>query len=257
MLKKILVCMSLGALGASLLMPCQAAAPAKIATVAPIANLVAEAEAKIKSLDEALASDKSYLESKGTTIPKEAGVLAVLAQAVVESEEKAAWQPSAADLRDAAKSVASAKSYDEAKKGLAAIKEAHSGKTSGAKAEAEWNHLAGLGKVMKEVNVRNGKLRRAARMKTLTADQADEFSRDASVLAVLALAAQEDTHEVKSGKAEDIAEWKKFAKEFQTQMTAASAAFKKQDVSAASDAWKKGNAACNDCHAKYRPNAEQ
>ena len=99
MLKKILACISLGALGTSFLMPCQAAAPAKIASVAPIANLVAEAEAKIKSLEEALASDKSYLESKGTTIPTEAGVLAVLAQAVLESEEKAAWQPSAADLR--------------------------------------------------------------------------------------------------------------------------------------------------------------
>jgi len=88
------------------------------------------------------------------------------------------------------------------------------------------------------------------------ARKADEFSRDASVLAVLALAAQVDTHEVKSGKPEDIAEWKKFAKEFQEQMTTASAAFKKADATAAGEAWKKGNASCNDCHAKYRPNAE-
>jgi cytochrome c556 len=59
---------------------------------------------------------------------------------------------------------------------------------------------------------------------------------------------------VKSGKAEDIAEWKKFAKAFQVEMTAASAAFKKKDMTAAGDAWKKGNTACNDCHAKFRPN---
>jgi hypothetical protein len=255
-LKKILTGISLGALGASLFVPCQAAAPAKIASVAPIANIVAEAEAKIKSLEEALASDKAYLESKATTIPTEAGVLAVLAQAVVESEEKAAWQATAADVRDAAKAVRAGKSYDECKKGLAAIKEAHGGKAAGAKPEAEWNKLTGLGSLMKEVNKRNGKLRRAARMKTLTPEQADEFSRDASVLAVLALAAHEDTHEVKSGKAEDIAEWKKFSKEFQGQMTAASAAFKKQDATAAGEAWKKGNTSCNDCHAKYRPNAE-
>jgi hypothetical protein len=97
----------------SFLMPCDAAAPAKIASVAPIADLVAEADAKIKSLEEALASDKSYLEAKGTTIPTEAGVLAVIAQAVVESEEKAPWQSSAADVREAARTVAGAASMEE------------------------------------------------------------------------------------------------------------------------------------------------
>ena len=248
MLNKTLVGISLGVIGMSLLLPCDAAAPAKIASVAPIADLVAEADAKIKSLDEALASDKSYLEAKGTTIPTEAGVLAVLAQAVVESEEKAPWQASAADVREAAKS------YDEAKKGLTAVKEAYSGKTGGAKPEAEWNKLAGLSKVMKEVNKRNTKLRRTTRKKPPTDDDFAEAARDASVMAVLALAAHEDTHEVKSGKAEDIAEWKKFAKEFQAEMTAASAAFKKKDLAAAGDAFKKGNTACNDCHMKYRPN---
>ncbi|MGE5192282.1 MAG: hypothetical protein ACM3U2_07230 [Deltaproteobacteria bacterium] len=254
MLNKILVGISLGAMGMSVLLPCDAAAPAKIASVAPIADVVAEAEAKIKSLDEALASDKTYLEAKGTTIPTEAGVLAVLAQAVVESEEKAAWQASAADVRDAAKTVASAKSYEDAKKGLAAIKDAHAGKAGGAKPEAEWNKLAGLGKVMKEINKRAGKLRRATRKKGASDADFAEAARDASVMAVLALAAHDDTHEVKSGKAEEIAEWKKFAKEFQVQMTAASAAFKKKDMTAAGDAWKKGNTACNDCHAKFRPN---
>jgi hypothetical protein len=73
-------------------------------------------------------------------------------------------------------------------------------------------------------------------------------------MAILALAAHDDTHEVKSKKKEDIDEWQKYAKEFQGQMTAAAVAFKKQDVPAAADAWKKGNMACNDCHGKFRPN---
>ncbi len=254
MLNKILVCLSLGALGTSLLLPCQAAAPAKIASVAPIADLVAEADAKIKSLEEGLASDKTYLEVKGTKLPTDAGVLAVLAQAVAESEEKAAWQATAADVREAAKAVASAKSYDDAKKGLEGIKAAIGGTAAGAKPEAEWNKLCGLGKVMKEINGRAGKLRRATRKKDATETEFADAARDASVMAILGLAAHDDTHEVKSGKAEDIAEWKKFSKEFQAQMTAASAAFKKKDMAAAGDAWKKGNAACTDCHAKFRPN---
>jgi len=253
-LKKALLSISLGAIGLSFLLPCYAAAPAKIAAVAPIADVVAEADAKIKALDEALESDKSYLENKGTTIPKEAGILAVLAQAVVESEEKAAWQASAADVRDAAIALSNAKSYDEAKKGLAGVKEAVGGKAGNAKKEAEWNKLCGLGKVMKEVNARNGKLRRATKKKTMTDEEAAEAARDASVLAILALAAHDDTHEVK--KPDEVKEWQKFSKEFQAQMTATAAAFKKKDVTGAADTWKKGNAACTDCHAKFRKTEE-
>lgn len=247
MLKKILCCVSLGALGLSSLLPCYAAAPEKIAKVAPVADLVADAEAKIKALEEALASNQSYLEAKGTTIPTEAGVLAVLAQAIAESEEKPSWKASAPDLREAAKAVASSKTYEEAQKGLAAIKDAAGGKASGAKVEHEWNKLAKLGAVMKEVNKRNGKLRRSTRK---LPDDTAESARDASVLAVLALVAHEDTHEVK--KKEDIAKWRAYAKDFGVQMTAASAAFKKKDAAAAGDAFKKANTACNDCHSAFR-----
>jgi hypothetical protein len=250
MFKTFLLGLSVGAIGLSLLLPCYAAAPAKIATVAPIGDLVAESDAKIKSLEELLASDKSYLEGKKTTIPTEAGVLAVLAQAIVESDETAAWKPAAADVRDGALAIRNAKSYDEAKTGLEAVKAAHGGKAGGAKPDHEWNKLCGLGSVMKEVNKRNGKLRRGSKLKALDDTQAEEFSRDASVLAVLALAAHDDTHEVK--KKEEVPEWQKFSKDFQTQMTAASAAFKKKDVAAAAEAFKKGNTACNDCHAKFR-----
>jgi hypothetical protein len=251
-MKRILLSLSLGAVVAALFAPCYAAAPAKIAAVAPIADVTAEADAKLKILDEFLASDKTYLEGKGSTIPTAAGVLAILAQAVVESEENAAWKASAADVRDGAIAIATSKSYDDAKKGLAAVKDAIGGKASGAKADHEWNTLCKLGGVMKEVSARNGKLRRGARLKELKDDEAEGFSRDASVAAVLALAVHDDTHEVKSKKQEDIDQWKKFAKAYQEQMTAASAAFKKKDLTAAADAFKKGNTLCNDCHSKFK-----
>ncbi|MSR59020.1 MAG: hypothetical protein EXS05_15485 [Planctomycetaceae bacterium] len=247
MLKKFLFSVSLAALGLSLLVPVRAAAPIKIAVVAPVADLVTEAEAKIKALEEALASEKSYLESKTTTIPSEAGVLAVLAQAIGESEEKATWKASAPDLRDGAIAIAGSKTYDDAKKGLVATKEAFDGKAGGAKPEADWNKLCILKALMKEVNKRNGKLRRNTRMPP---PNADEAARDASVLAVLALAMHDDTHEVK--KSEQIPEWQKFSKDFQVQMTATAAALKAKDKMAAGDAFKKANAACTECHAKFR-----
>lgn len=248
-MKRLLLSISATALGLSLLLPCYAAAPEKIAKVAPIGDLVREADAKISSLEESLATDSSYLASKGTKIPADAGVLAVLSQAIVESEEKAAWQPSAKDVRDAAIAVAGSKSYDDAKKGLAAIKEAHSGKTGSAKPEHEWHKLCKLGSVMKEINTRNGKLRRLTK-KDMTDEEAVGAAGDASVMAILALAAHEDTHEVK--KKEEVPEWQKYSKEFQAQMTALSAAAKKKDKAAAADAFKKGNTACNDCHGKFR-----
>lgn len=252
MLKPILLSLSLGVLGLALFAPCYAAAPAKIEAVAPIADITAEAEAKVKSLEGLLETDKSYLEAKGSTIPAEAGVLAVLAQAVVESKEAAAWKASAADVRDGAIAVATSKSYDDAKKGFAAVKAAIGGTAAGAKADHEWNKLCKLGGVMKEINKRNTKLKRVARLKELKDQEAEDSSRDSSVTALLALAAHDDTHEVKSGKKEDIDLWKKFAKDYQEQMTATSAAFKKKDLTAASDTLKKANAACAACHDKFR-----
>lgn len=247
MLKKLLFGASLAALGLSLMVPARAAAPVKIAEVAPAADLVAEAEAKIKSLEESLASEKSYLESKNTTIPAQAGVLAVVAQAIVESDPKPEWKASAPDLRDAAIAIAGSKTYDDAKKGLEGVKGAAGGTAAGAKPEADWNKLIKLGALMKEVNARNGKLRRNTRMPPANADEA---ARDATVLAVLALAMHDDTHEVK--KPDQIPEWQKFSKDFQVQMTATAAALKAKDKNAAGDAFKKANAACTDCHAKFR-----
>jgi hypothetical protein len=245
--KKILFFVSVAAFGTSMMLPCQGAAPLKIAAVAPVADLVAEAEIKVKALDVSLASEKSYLEGKTTSILSDAGVLAILAQAIVESEEKGAWKASAADLRDGAVAIVKAKSYDEAKAGHAAVKAAHDGKAGGAKAEADWNKLSRLGALMKEVNKRNGKLRRSTR---LLPPNPEEAARDASVLAVLGLATHDDTHEVKDQA--QIPEWQKFSKEFSVEMTATAAALKKSDKEAAANAFKKANVACNDCHEKFR-----
>lgn len=246
-MKKILLGVSCAALSVSLMVPVFAAAPVKISTVAPTADLVAEIEARIKSLEEALASNDSYLQAKGTTIPTEAGVLSVLAQGVADAEDKAGYNGSAPDVRDAAISIAKSKTYDDAKKGLAAAKDAHGGKKGSAKADHEWNKLSGLGAMMKDVNKRNGKLRRVVRK---LPDDTSEAARDASVLALLAVATHEDTHEVKN-KA-DVPKWQAMSKEMQTQMTALSAALKKKDAAAAGDAFKKANTACSDCHAKFR-----
>lgn len=255
MLKTLSMGLFMGAVGLSLLLPCYAAAPVKIAAVAPIGDLAGQIDASIKLLDGFLASNEEYAQNK-KKVRNEATIVAVLSQAVGESEEKAtvSWHAAAADVRDAAISIVDAKTYDNAKKGLSAVKEAQGGKKGAAASDHEWNKLAPLGAIMDAVNSRAGKIRSGARKKAETVTEAEvvETSGAATVLAVLALAVHDDTHEVKGKKKEDIDLWQKFSKEFQSQMTTTAAAFKKKDMAAAADGWKKGNTACNDCHAKFR-----
>ncbi len=247
MIKKSVGCVACAAVLAVLLAPCFAAAPVKIEKVAPAADLVLEAEAKIQSLEAALESNDTYLQGKKTQIPTDAGVLAVLAQAIAESSEDSALKKSAPALRDAAISVAQSTSFDAAKAGLAAVKEAHGGKAGTAKLDHEWNKLARLGKVMTEVQKRTGKIRKNVRKAPTDANAA---SRDASVVAVLALAAHDDTHEVKDPA--QVPKWKGFALEMQTSMSAVAAGFKANDAAATKSAFEKAGKSCSECHDAFR-----
>ena len=252
MMNKLFASLTVGALALALFVPCQAAPPIKIASVAPIADIVGQVDARVKALEEALKSNEDYDKAKGKTIPAEAGVLAVLAQAVAESEEKAAWQASAADVRDAAMALGKTKNYDDAKKEFAALKEALGGKSSNAKVEYDWAKLCRLGIVMEQISKRNSGFRRNTKKKDASDAEFTGMAGDATVNAVLALAAHDDTHEVKSKKPEDIELWKKFAKDYQVHMTATADALKKKDMNAAADAWKKSNTTCSDCHSKFK-----
>lgn len=247
MLKKVLLGVSLAVVAGGILVPAFAAAPVKMSKVAPVADFVAEAEAKVKTLETALATNDSYLAGQKKSIPEDAGILAVLAQAIAEHEEKPTWKASAADLREGAKAIANSKTYDEAKKGLASVKDALGGKSAGASKDHEWGKLAKLGGVMAEVNKRNGALRKAVR--STTADTA-QASRDASVVALLAVVTHEDTHEVKSPA--DLPKWKAFALDMQTNMSAMAGDFRKKDVAAAKESFTKAGKSCADCHAEIR-----
>jgi len=249
-LKKAMMSVSLTVVAAvSILIPCIAASPVKLNKVAPVADLVAEAEAKIKALETALATSDSYGAGAKRAIPDDAAVLAVLSQAIAEHEEKAAWKASAPDLREAAKALANSTSYDAAKKAFADAKAAHGGKAGSAKKDDDWAKLAKLGSVMNEVNKRNSSIRTGLRKADSDSEQ---LARSASVLAVLALVTHEDTHEVK--KKEDTPKWKALAADMQASMSGVAASLKKKDTAAAKDAFSKAGKSCNDCHDQFRDN---
>lgn len=221
----------------------------KLSTVAPVADLEADVQAKIKDLEEKVLKDAdAYTKGKKKAVPQAAGTLAVEAQAIAEHDEDSKLKKSAPDLRDAAIAIAKSSSFDEAKKALAAVKEAAGGKASGAKVEHAWDKLIDMDSLMGEINVRNGSLRKAARK---APEDKNAVARDASVMAVLALAIEADTHDVKD-KA-DIAKWKSYSKELQKSMTTIAAALKAGDQNGFTAAFKEsGTKSCNPCHNEIR-----
>lgn len=250
MLKFTLLGASSAALALAMILPCQAAAPVKVGKVAAVADLVAEADSKIKSIEESLASEESFNDAKKTKIPLDASILAVLAQAIAEHETAAAWKAGAPDVREAAQALAKPTTFDDAKKSLATIKGAKEGKKAAAAVESPWGQLSRQGKVMSEVSKRNNKLRRVSRK--LPDDTADAV-RDASVLAILALTIHDDTHEVKN--AADKPEWVKYSLDMQTASTDLAAALKAKNAKSVKETFTRVSKSCADCHAKFREGA--
>jgi hypothetical protein len=236
--------LALTLLAGACLVPVQAAD--KLSTVTPVADLVAEAELKLKELEGFVADGDTYTKNKKKGIPQAAGTLAVLAQAIAQHDEESAWKKSAPAVRDAAISIAKSGSADDAKKGLEAAKAATGGKGEG-KVEHAWDKLIDMDSLMSEVSKRNNALRKTVRK--LPEDTA-AASRDASVMAVLALAIEADTHDVKD-KA-DIEKWKTYSKDLQTSMTKVAALIKEKKEADAKTAFAAAGGSCGKCHSEIR-----
>ncbi len=229
-------------------LPVIGGAPVKVTTVAPVDDLVAEVDAKIAMLEEYIASDEELQEAvKRKQLSQAAGVIACLAQAVVEHDSRADAKIAAAELRDAAIALRAAKTLEAAQAGLAKVKESREGKSSGSSQdEHAWNKLISLHDLMEEVNSRNSKLRRSTRRSR----DPKVDSLNASTLAVLALVIHEDTHEVKDDS--KIPQWQEMSLEFQKGMTNVAELMKKEDFDAAYPAWRATQETCNSCHEVFK-----
>ena len=230
------------------LVPAWSEAPQKIVEIATVDDLVAEIGAKVELLGQQLASAESFAKTiEKQEVNQAAGVIACMAQAIVEHPDKAKAKFHAADLRDAAVALRPVKAFDEATQLFAAVKEAHAGKSARtAKPDAEWNTLTGLGRVMEEINGRSATIRRGLRR----LQKPDETARDCTTLAVLALAMEVDTHEVKD-KAQ-LPLWKDLSAKYRSEMTAMSKAVRAKDSAKANEHFTAANEACDKCHKQIR-----
>lgn len=242
-----------GAIAVMTLAPVLGAAFLSLGDVAPIGDLEAEAGRQAKTLESLLKDNASFEEmtNRKKRIPRAAGVLAVLGQAISEHPDKTKAKIAGPELRDASRRVIASKSYEDAVVALSEVKAALEGKKTGnAETEHAWNKLMSLHRLMEEVEDRHSELRevfvKAQRGRKIT--DADAVA--ASTLAVLALAVHADNHEVKNPN--EIPEWETLSKEFQQRLTDLSKAIHQGDANAIKGIFPKTTQSCADCHEKFR-----
>lgn len=224
-----------------------AEAPAKVSGLATVDDLTGEAKACAERLNAAVASEEAFKKAMDARlVNQDAGVLACMAQGLVEHEGAASSGINATGLRTAALAARSAKDMTAAKAAVDAINAALKGEGPTADKEHPWNKLTGLGRMMEDLNSRQAKLRRVLRRpKDLKTE-----SRDAAVMAVLALAMEADTHEVK--KPEEIPAWQSMSKDYRVLMGELAAAMREGKADVAQAKFAASGQLCAACHEKFR-----
>lgn len=226
--------------------PASAAAPVKIAEIASVDDLNAEISAKLTEIADGFQSEQAF-EQNGAQVRQAASVLAVLAQALADTDQSSGLKPAAPTLREAARKIAGTKDFKEAKAAFEQAKAAASGKAeSAAPADYDWGKLAKMHPLMEELNGRSAKLRRELRRLR----NPDEARRGAMTMALIAVATQADTHEVK--QEQDLPEWRKHAQDLQQSMTELAAAIKAKDTAKANTVFVAGMETCKSCHEKFK-----
>src|SRR5262245_12792914 len=189
-----------------------AAAPANISDNASIDDIVHEADSKIKLLTGLLETPEKFEAAKDKDVWQGFGVLSVLGQSLAEHPDQATAGFNGPALRDAALKYSGRKAtYAEAQATLAAVTAARQGEGQGS-VDFAWNKLIRMHPMMEEINARNAKLLPILKKPRGKPEEA----RHATTIALLSLAMEIDTHEVKNEA--DIPTYKALAIEFRTNM---------------------------------------
>lgn len=231
--------------------------PQKLSEMISITDLQDEAVFQLSLVKQYLDTKKSYADSAKHELPRAAGVLAVIGQALsahdgkLTAAEKADRPPiHGPTLRDAALKLSTSKTLVEALATVPGLDAAVFGRASRANrtgtVKRPWTGLISLGHVMEELNSRNSRLRRAVRR---TRDP-DLAARNAATMGLLALVVRSDTHKVKQKT--QLSTWQKFSTDFQSNATATARAFRAGDKTKIKPLYLKAAKACADCHSTFR-----
>jgi hypothetical protein len=169
----------------------------------------------------------------------------VLGQALAEHPQQAEAGFSGAAIRDAALKFQRDSSFADAQAALTAVTAARQGEGEGG-ADVAWNKLIRMHPMMEEINSRNAALIPIMKRPRGRAEE----PRHATTIALLALAMEADTHEVKNEA--DIPEYQKMAAEYRAAMVGVADAVRKKDGKTARELFDQANERCDACHEKFR-----
>jgi hypothetical protein len=246
-MKRVLVCLTLFAAAASAVSISVAGAPADVSKAVGAEELATAARTKAEDLGKAVASEAAYgraMENK--IIAKDGGVIACLAQALVEHKDGDASGINATGLRDAAILLSRTKKLADATAALKNVNEALAGKGEKGEKDHPWNKLVNMHRMMEEFEYQGGKLRRVLKRPR----RLESYAENAAVLVVLGLAMEADTHEVKDKTR--LPQWTKWSKEYHQAMSGLNTAIKAGDGAKARSIFDAANESCETCHEVFR-----
>lgn len=246
-MKRVLICLTLFAAAASAVSISVAGAPADVSKAVGAEELATAARTKAEDLGKAVASEAAYgraMENK--IIAKDGGVIACLAQALVEHKDGDASGINATGLRDAAILLSRTKKLADATAALKNVNEALAGKGEKGEKDHPWNKLVNMHRMMEEFEYQGGKLRRVLKRPR----RLENYAANAAVLVVLGLAMEADTHEVKDKTR--LPQWTKWSKEYHQAMSGLNTAIKAGDGAKARSIFDAANESCETCHEVFR-----
>ena len=223
----------------------------KTSSVVSAENLSLAADEKIAKLEKSLATPEEYEKAK-KYLSRDAGMIAVFAQAIAEHDQAVDWKASAADVRDAAIKLAGAESQGEAAQFLQDVKVARGGEAMGAEAQKNWAELIDFGAMMHEITLRNRSVGRTARKMRRKVDEEtrEEAARDVEIMALIGVVIAANTDF--AGDDEEMKEWKRYSHNQRDSGMAAAAAFRQGDADALKTAYANFRKSCSECHKAFR-----
>ncbi|MEW4488125.1 hypothetical protein AB1L42_08585 [Thalassoglobus sp. JC818] len=239
-------------LGATVLSTCFVAttfaeAPVPVESVAPVPEIEIEVQSQLETLQKALDDQDGYEDAREGQIRQSFGLLACLGQALAEHDGASETKIQGPALRDAALKFQRKSSLEEAKAAFEQVKLAANGEATGDHSvDHPWNKLINMHPMMEEMNSRNSALLKVIRRPRGKAEEPVH----ATTWAILALAMQADTHEVKDDAM--LPEWNKFSNEFREASLKLAEAIRNKDAKEARKWFDSANQSCDSCHEVFQ-----
>jgi hypothetical protein len=221
-----------------------------VSRFAPAADLVNQLDQYIAGLEKCVVSEEEFADTQNK-IANDANTLIVIAQALALHDEENDYKGKAGALIAAAQDVLKASTLAEAQKAVEALKTAAAEGGDG-NAPTEWEPIASLEHLMKQVPLVNTRLKRTmtgARFES----RADDNAGYAAVLAAIAQASMVDTHEATND--DEVQQWYDFCAMMRDAAGAVRAAVRAGDREAADAAMATLAKSCDDCHAVFHVEA--